>query len=675
MGFRANTTASLREGISTNNGTLVWTEVLSCTIASIVVLTFFIAPYRRWHTNPLLKLLLLASGAPVEKMLSYTLGIMQSTPYTNELHLVWATFLLIAYGSVFTSMGYSVNISRKERMEFEMSQFLDNFSVAGLIASFPGHSKFKRPLWALWCLIMVKWIQRIIGFRVANRRYGTENINLVADYMSYEHELTKYLVVGEGKAKTEIQAPDYLWRLDVTDKNVITMDKVWQCPGKLLHSDGNLAGRLKDVCLSFALFKLLRLRFLNCSAAEATHAFRGLLMEEKHERAFRVIKVELEFLHDLFCTKYPIIFSCWSPFFGVLQLFIIMISVWTAVSALHNYQTPKTDINRVVDGKNVDVIITYVFVILITIMEAWEFCCYWLSDWAKVTLICNYVKHPKPQYCFSLDKVLGIICRGKFWRPLSDKIGQYSLLENLRSNNCNIPCNVTCCFKADKKRKRVVKLSEEVKKAIFVSLRTEVRLSNGEFSLQQNGPSALSWACKLQSPTHTIMVWHIATSYFENDDHQKDTEHRKVATTLSMYCAYLLVFAPELLPVRSFAIKGILEKIESETRTFFQGCKSKKQMREKVRQNEDSGETVVGLGAKLAKQLECVHEERRWEVLAEFWAELIVFLAPSDNAYAHAEKLATGGEFITHLWALLYHAGIPGRGQSSQVHTFTSPSV
>ncbi|EMS56826.1 hypothetical protein TRIUR3_33020 [Triticum urartu] len=51
-------------------------------------------------------------------------------------------------------------------------------------------------------------------------------------------------------------------------------------------------------------------------------------------------------------------------------------------------------------------------------------------------------------------------------------------------------------------------------------------------------------------------------------------------------------------------------------------------------------------------------EGRRWKVLAEFWAEFILFLGPSDNVDIHAEMLGAGGEFMTQLWALLSHAGI-----------------
>ncbi|RLM58460.1 uncharacterized protein C2845_PM18G07500 [Panicum miliaceum] len=48
----------------------------------------------------------------------------------------------------------------------------------------------------------------------------------------------------------------------------------------------------------------------------------------------------------------------------------------------------------------------------------------------------------------------------------------------------------------------------------------------------------------------------------------------------------------------------------------------------------------------------------RWKVMADFWAETILYVAPSDRAAAHIEQLVKGGEFVTHLWALLANAGI-----------------
>jgi hypothetical protein len=61
---------------------------------------------------------------------------------------------------------------------------------------------------------------------------------------------------------------------------------------------------------------------------------------------------------------------------------------------------------------------------------------------------------------------------------------------------------------------------------------------------------------------------------------------------------------------------------------------------------------------RLGKQLEGMEERTCWKVLADFWVEMFLYIAPSDNVKEHIQNLTNGGEFITHLWALLTHAGI-----------------
>ena len=50
-----------------------------------------------------------------------------------------------------------------------------------------------------------------------------------------------------------------------------------------------------------------------------------------------------------------------------------------------------------------------------------------------------------------------------------------------------------------------------------------------------------------------------------------------------------------------------------------------------------------------------------WKLMAEFWSEMILYVAPSDNVKGHKEAIARGGELITLLWVLLFHAGIVSR--------------
>ncbi|KAF0895821.1 hypothetical protein E2562_016554 [Oryza meyeriana var. granulata] len=75
--------------------------------------------------------------------------------------------------------------------------------------------------------------------------------------------------------------------------------------------------------------------------------------------------------------------------------------------------------------------------------------------------------------------------------------------------------------------------------------------------------------------------------------------------------------------------------------------------------DEKSKMNRVQQGATLAKELISIKDdEARWKILAEFWADLLVHIAPSWNAADHKNNLESGGEFITLIWALLWHCGI-----------------
>lgn len=90
--------------------------------------------------------------------------------------------------------------------------------------------------------------------------------------MVYEEEINQNEVVDPTtmigynyllKGKSEnIDRPNYLTKLDKNDNKAITFQKVWQCKGRLLSRNNNVRSqRLKDLCLSFALHRLLLRRF------------------------------------------------------------------------------------------------------------------------------------------------------------------------------------------------------------------------------------------------------------------------------------------------------------------------------------------------------------------------------------------------------------------------------
>ncbi|XP_066354550.1 uncharacterized protein [Miscanthus floridulus] len=76
---------------------------------------------------------------------------------------------------------------------------------------------------------------------------------------------------------------------------------------------------------------------------------------------------------------------------------------------------------------------------------------------------------------------------------------------------------------------------------------------------------------------------------------------------------------------------------------------------------EETTTMVVHKGAQLGNQLMEMAEDQVWELLANLWTELMVYLAPSSgelHVKAHKEALAQGIEYITVFWAMCTHTGV-----------------
>jgi hypothetical protein len=148
-----------------------------------------------------------------------------------------------------------------------------------------------------------------------------------------------------------------------------------------------------------------------------------------------------------------------------------------------------------------------------------------------------------------------------------------------------------------------------------------------------------------------MLVWHIATEHVNaKSENGEATElHRQVAVCLSRYCVYLMDSAPELLPGYFGDTKSAMCDVKEDV------SKVSRSRRHGSQDPEDDG-SILMTGVKLGKQLDGIVD--RWKVLADFWTEKILYIAPSDNVKAHMEGLANGGELLTHVWALLTHAGI-----------------
>ncbi|KAG0530647.1 hypothetical protein BDA96_05G204800 [Sorghum bicolor] len=80
--------------------------------------------------------------------------------------------------------------------------------------------------------------------------------------------------------------------------------------------------------------------------------------------------------------------------------------------------------------------------------------------------------------------------------------------------------------------------------------------------------------------------------------------------------------------------------------------------------NDGFDNTIIKMASKLGVQLIEAYkdedQERLWRDLAKFWTGFLLHLAASTRAAKHKTHLPKNGELITHLWALLSHAGYVG---------------
>uniref|UniRef100_M8CAE8 Reverse transcriptase Ty1/copia-type domain-containing protein n=1 Tax=Aegilops tauschii TaxID=37682 RepID=M8CAE8_AEGTA len=284
------------------------------------------------------------------------------------------------------------------------------------------------------------------------------------------------------------------------------------------------------------------------------------------------------------------------------------------------------------------------------------------SDWCKVSTTCSYVNFC--QHNAFIEKLISYISRYTLFGYWKKKIGQHSVVPHITvadSSGDSYPVNML----------------PTVKGAIAISLiACDGPPTNGEGSLRRN---RVLGEFSMIPPTGEAEH---ANATSENGQDAKF--NKNVSVSLSRYCAYLMNSAPELLPgyfgdtklamadvKREEALRPQDDSSRSGLILIFQNFFYFLEIVPEIAASQNIYQLMNGLqdreedrsifmrGVKLGKQLEAIPSSAlRWKIMADFWAEKILYIAPSDNVKGHMELLAKGGEFLTHIWVLLTHAGI-----------------
>jgi hypothetical protein len=471
----------------------------------------------------------------------------------------------------------------------------------------------------------------------------------------------------------------------------------WVTVKDLFHQCDDLPTRDKDICLSYSLCRLLARRYYGFHCAEEgddmvlRFALADLGRRDGYKRAFKTVEVQLAFLHDYFFTSSLPIIQLGLHYIQVAQTSTTILTFLVAIL--------KRSSIGIVER---DMIHMFVIALLGVLLLLFDTLCVWLllpvQDllaiyWHPIhtafrKLNCLPSSRPTTNglvrrlFRFRPNPNVQDVFDGVYWR---NKIGQYSILQDYNRHPSRKKALVAWFhgtmlsqpsyefikhLPVEEEDIDIKKLDSMRELVADTLLAIDGPPTNGSRSLKINRDSAdydWLWTCKQETHTDTILIWHIATCYCDMTPMSDDLLvkwHHEAAKALSRYCAYLVAFLPEFLPEHSLTTKQVFQRVLQEAQQEL-GEKPMKEeeKRTKIRglqlpdQNEQR--TTFHKGVELGRQLEMIDDDEvRWRVIAEFWAETILYIAPSDNAEAHIEHLAKGGEFITHLWAMLSNAGI-----------------
>nr|XP_034589667.1 uncharacterized protein LOC117851864 [Setaria viridis]TKW19394.1 hypothetical protein SEVIR_4G017200v2 [Setaria viridis] len=526
------------------------------------------------------------------------------------------------------------------------------------------------------------------------------------------------LVMREDEKKVEVQPGGYAFKDDysgttlISNIDPVTLDRIWQLDSALPIS----TPPLKHLCLSLALFKLLRCRFAryhltNAGSMGTLNFFRSLVLKaDDHDTVFGAIADELSFVHDYYYSSLPNSYSKpWLPILFILLSLLdigmcILFLVVTTNNLIFSSKDPQITcfIWCTAEGQMVgppmatfigmfyfDLVPLLSLLVLAVVAEVRDMSSYICSNWTKVSLICRYVNRASLQHSICMQRWVSLLlrCRCKLMKHWDEKMSQCSVLVLPPRTNQLL---VRRLFRLPD-RGRNVKMPAAVKVCIFNALTSVINgsclLSNGVESLHRSqvGDNFI-WACHGKGASDIILVWHIATCILEVKQYDQDSnsDHKIAATHLSRYCAYLVNWCPELLPDNKAWSKSLYEAVKKDVKCALaehpaSGSSTPEDEHRKLVEllQANSKHELLKNGVKLGMLLVDTFndEEAMWKLLADFWSELILYVAPSDNLEGHKEAIARGGELITLLWAMLFHAGIASRTGEHDGATATSGSA
>uniref|UniRef100_A0A0D9X032 DUF4220 domain-containing protein n=1 Tax=Leersia perrieri TaxID=77586 RepID=A0A0D9X032_9ORYZ len=661
---------NLRDLWSSPRGTVLRIEAITLVA---IALSFFIAAfgsYRRWSNHWIIQKGFIISNGLFLSLGTYSIGLMQSSSVKSEMYPIWAVSLLgllcCIDPATTSGLDYKVELWK---MLYQLSLYCGYVMLMSMstISSDIGSVA----IFLLSCITFMKGFHRSMAIVLPSSMQ--KMIRGIPEERA--HFFFKY---PSDVAKLIVDEP-----LDVVgSRTTVYMSDISTRTGEDFKLTSNLDA-CKDVCFSFSLSHLLQRRFIG-AMEEALPMEMGEPLVRSFERVFKVVEVELAFLYDIFFTNNAFLHyyeakaaSIWA-FASVIG--ICFVGVVAAIPGTRtNRRTAHGTI--IVDTTIADVIITEVVLLSLALLQVFQLLRCWTSNLARVAFACDCVRYPQVkgirwrmrQLRASLIK---INLFGKYlWQ---NKLGQHSIVESASMGCCvgfldfilgssclrklkafmevfiiDPLCSLCSGMLGLHYIRRVLReMLWDSKTGDPIELHADVKAAIADFVGQLDSNEASRWAQEGRDDK----------GFLECTDSEKaavEKDHR-VATALSKYCAYLVVSAPLLLiGVSAEDMRMMYDKVRQDVSRALRGKDDKLGAMESARGSAQT--SIFCLGVEQGMGLRSQTTPERWKALAEFWVKALVYAAPAVDADVleeHRRHLSQGGELITHLWALLYHAGI-----------------
>uniref|UniRef100_A0A0E0LKV4 Large ribosomal subunit protein eL40 domain-containing protein n=1 Tax=Oryza punctata TaxID=4537 RepID=A0A0E0LKV4_ORYPU len=729
----------VRELWKSPRGTVLRVEALALVA---IVLSLFLAAFgscRRWSNHWVIQKGFLAANAMFLSLGTYSIGLMQSSSVKSEMYPIWAVSLLALLCCVDSATTSSLdNKNLLWKMLYQLCLYFGYVVLMSIstISSDTGNIA----ICVLSAITLIKGIHMSMALVLPSSMR-----NMIIDIPNVVPQCS----FGDPEQEAELVVDSDI-DLIMDDREEVKMRDIasFQCEDGRLAS-GLSACKDVCLSFSLSHLLQRRFIGLSSIVEmkpgtgplvkDCERAFK--VVEIELAFLYDVLYTSNAFLHYYEAETA----SIWAFASVVAICFLGVVAIIPGTRSTRHAASPGSG-TTVLDTTTADVIFTGVILVSLALLQVFQLLHCWTSNWARVAFACDLVRN-KTRRWMKLNMKAFLIEINWFHNNYlwQNKLGQYSLADLIGSGYrrqllvcCTqhrymvIPILVLVCivqiglfllkmlglvYLCHDLREMLrgcsagnpVELHADVKATIadFVSGIRCNEVSSWASSLVENGRSS-GFPCYTRPPseedgyTCCILTWHIATCYCELAQQrdgkgflevQGDSERaaavekdHRAATTLSKYCAYLVISAPRLLPGRSEDTKRVCSRVRSQASSWpdlDSGDDDKLATMEGMIHDadEDIGGFVMASGVELGMGLRGMATPLRWKVMAEFWVKALVYAAPSDNVEEHMKHLSQGGELITHLWALLYHAGIdkwqlnPPQDDGEQVKAVVHPRL